>query len=151
LSVEPSLQHVGQQNTSGFHIEGGDEPAASIAHPVSSKCLAAAEQLAIDLADLFQYLANSLVIVEELLGLCVILLGHVVHLGVHIGITYRQVVFGAVPTALGALATGLATPFVALDQGTAEDGGQGWQLAQERLTALAQHGRGLYGHLYQTI
>jgi hypothetical protein len=45
--------------------------------------------------------------------------------------------------ALGTLAAGLATAFVALDEGTAKDRFEWGQLAQERLAALSQGGGGL--------
>jgi hypothetical protein len=45
--------------------------------------------------------------------------------------------------AVGALATGLATGFVTLDEGTTEDSFERRQLAQERLAAFSQGGGGL--------
>jgi hypothetical protein len=45
--------------------------------------------------------------------------------------------------AVGAFAAGLATAFVALDEGATEDSLEWGQLAQERLAALSQGGGGL--------
>ena len=51
---------------------------------------------------------------------------------------------------LGAFASGLATAFVALDEGTTEDGFERGQLAQERLAALSQGGGGLFRYFHRT-
>src|SRR5687768_14873710 len=52
--------------------------------------------------------------------------------------------------AVGAFASRLATSFVALDQGAAEDRFQRRQLAQESVAALSQCGTGLGSHPCQT-
>jgi hypothetical protein len=51
---------------------------------------------------------------------------------------------------VGAFASWLATSFVALDEGAAENGFERGQLAQEGVAAFSQCGRGFVLHLYQT-
>jgi hypothetical protein len=52
--------------------------------------------------------------------------------------------------AVGAFAAGLATAFVALDEGTTEDSLEWGQLAQERLAALSQGGGSLFQNFHRT-
>jgi hypothetical protein len=52
--------------------------------------------------------------------------------------------------AVGAFASGLATAFVALDEGTTQDGFERGQLAQERLAAFSQGGRGSFLCFHRT-
>ena len=83
-----------------------------------------------------------MVIGQELARRRVRLLRDLVHLRAQAGVAHRQVVLGAMTGALGALASRLATAFVALDEGTTKDSFERGQLAQERLAALSQDGCG---------
>ena len=100
-------------------------------HGNSLKLLSTAQKFAVDLGDRFQDLAGSLVVGKELRNLIVRLLRYVIHLRPQTRVAHRKIVLGAMTGAVGALASRFATSFVALDEGTAEDRLERWQLAQE--------------------
>jgi hypothetical protein len=52
LGVEPDLEHIGEEGASQFRIDGHEERERQFAHRDSSERLSAAQQFAIDLADL---------------------------------------------------------------------------------------------------
>ena len=54
-----------------------------------------------------------------------------------VGVTYRQIVLGTMAGAVGAFASRLATPFVALDEGAAQDRLQRGQLAHKNVATFS--------------
>lgn len=113
------------------------------AHHDPSECLAAAEQFAIDLADLLQDLADLMVMGQTFGDLSVILLGDVIHLWPSAGIAHGEVVLGAMPGTVGAFASRFAAWFVALDERATQQMIQRRQLVQQLLPASSQSERGL--------
>ena len=67
-----------------------------------------------------------------------IILRNIVHLGPLSRFADRQIVFGAVPPALGATASRFAATLVTLDEGTPQYGGQVGQTPQERFLSSPQ-------------
>ena len=80
-------------------------------------------------------------------GLAVVGLGDVIHLRSLPIATEREVVLGPVTAAAGAFASRLAAGFVALDEGTAQQTIEGWQLAQQLSATSAQSNRRLSAQL----
>ena len=72
-------------------------------------------------ADLVQDLADKVVFGKTLAGLALIVLGDVIHLRLPAIVTDREVVFGAMTAASGALASRLAAWLVALDERTPQE------------------------------
>src|SRR6516225_2920013 len=91
-----------------------------------------------------------MVIGQQLFGVAVIVLWYVIHLGAQARVAHREIVLGAVTRTVGALASGLAATFVALDKRPAQNGGQGRELAQQCLSVFAESGSGFVAHKYQT-
>src|SRR5215831_4440985 len=81
-----------------------------------------------------------MVVGQELCGLSVSLLRHIIHLWPQAGIADGQIILGAMARAIGAFASRLAASFVALDERTTEDRLGGRQLAQESVAAFPQCG-----------
>ena len=75
---------------------------------------------------------------------------HVIHLRPQARVADRKIVIGAMAGTVGAFASRLATSFVALDQGAAEDRFQRRQLAQESVATLPQCSGGLVLNFHQT-
>jgi hypothetical protein len=78
--VEPGGEHVGDEQTAKFDIEGKRCCEKGMTHSNSSECLATGQQLAIDGADLVQNLTESLIVGQIFCALTVIVLGNVIHL-----------------------------------------------------------------------
>ena len=136
IAVEPGYQHIGEKYAAQSHVDRYLAGRKSLAHGETSERLSAAQQFAVDLADGLQDLARSMIVGQELYGLSVRLLRHIIHLRPQAGIADRQIVLGAMTRAVGAFASRLAASFVAFDERTAEDGLEWGQLAQERLAAF---------------
>jgi hypothetical protein len=105
-------------------------------HGESLKLLSTAEKFVVDLGDLLQDLAGSLVVGNELCNLIVRLLWYVIHLRSQPRVADRKIVLGTMTGPVGALASRFATSFVALDKGAAEDRFERRQFAQESLAAF---------------
>ena len=120
------------------------------AHGDPLERLSSAQQLAIDLADLLQDLAGSMVVGQQLGGLGVRLLRHVIHLWPQARVAHRKIILGTMAWTVGAFASRLATAFVTLDERATQDGLEWRQLAQKRLAAFAQGGGRLFLHFYRT-
>ena len=86
----------------------------------------------------------------ELCSLSVRLLRHVIHLRPQARVAHRKIVLGAMTGTGGAFASRLATWFVALDEGAAQDRFERGQLAQESSAAFSQCGSGFVSHFWQT-
>jgi DNA/RNA endonuclease YhcR with UshA esterase domain len=71
-----------------------------------------------------------MVVGETLAGLALIVLGEVIHLRSPTIVTDREIVLGAMTGTAGALASRLATRFVALDERTPQETIEGWPVAQ---------------------
>jgi hypothetical protein len=119
-------------------------------HGESLKLLSTAEKFVVDLGDLLQDLAGSLVVGNELCNLIVRLLWYVIHLRSQPRVADRKIVLGTMTGPVGALASRFATAFVTFDQGAAEDRLEWRQFAQESSAALSQCGSGFVLHLCQT-
>jgi len=52
VGVEPSLEHIGEEDAAQIRIDGRDERGRDVAHRASSERLSPAQQFAIDFADL---------------------------------------------------------------------------------------------------
>src|SRR5437870_2481577 len=72
---------------------------------------------------------NAVVVGQELCGLTVRFLRYIIHLRPQARVAHRKIVLGAMTGTVGAFASRLATSFVALDEGAAEDRFERGQLA----------------------
>src|SRR5438552_3110773 len=91
-----------------------------------------------------------MVVGQQLGGLGVRLLRHVIHLWPQARVAHRKIILGAMAWTVGAFAAWLAAAFVTLDERATQDGLEWGQLAQKRLAAFAQGGGRLFLHFYQT-
>jgi hypothetical protein len=130
LAFEPGHEHVGEEHAAKLGIDEGGERGRSLAHRCPLECLSTAQQFAIDLGNLFEDLANPMIVGYTRADLGVVGLRDVIHLRRSARVTYGQVVLGAVSGTLRALAAGLATALVALDERAAQDRLQGWKFPQ---------------------
>jgi hypothetical protein len=87
------------------------------------------QELAIDLADLLHQLAEAMIVVESFGDLPPRILGHIIHLRAPSRVADGEVILGAVTGTVGAFASRLAARLVSLDEGTAEQAIEEWQLA----------------------
>ena len=60
--VEPGREHIGNEQTAKFDIEGKRRCEKGMTHSNSSECLATGQQLVIDGADLVQNLTESVIV-----------------------------------------------------------------------------------------
>jgi hypothetical protein len=130
FAVEPSGDHVGEEQAAEFDIEWNQGGEKVVTHADSSKCLAADEQFAIDGADLVQELTESLIVGQIFCGLTVIVLRNVIHLWSLSVATDREVILGPVTATASALAARLAASLVALDEGATEQTIERWHPLQ---------------------
>ena len=147
FAVEPSGDHVGEEQAAEFGIEWNQGGEKVVTHADSSKCLAADEQFAIDGADLVQELTVSLIVGQIFCGLVVRILGNVIHLRPLSVATDRKVVLGTVAWAASAFAAWFATRFVVLDERTTKQAIERRHLPQKLVSAPTQSNRSLFAQL----
>src|SRR6267378_4092890 len=145
-----AFEHIGKEHAAQSRIDHRTGGGKCFDHGDSLKLLSPAQQFAVDLGDRLQDFADSLVVGKELRNLIVRLLRYVVHLRPQARVAHRKIVLGAMTGAVGALASWFATSFVALDERTAKDRLERWQLAQKCSAAFSQCGGGFVGHFCQT-
>jgi len=150
VAVEPAFEPVGEEHAAQSRIDRYVEGGKRFAHSKLLECLPTAQQFAIDLAEGLPDLAGAVVVGEKRGRLSIRLLREVIHLRPPAGIAHREIVLGAMSRTVGTLASGLATSFVALDEGTAEDLLERGPWAQESSAAFSQSGRGFVRHGFQT-
>jgi len=128
------FEHVGEENGDLFDIDliccrhtglGGCKQGHGL------QLLPAPQELATDLAKLLQDRFCLAEIVQMLFDFFQIILRDIVHLGPLSRLADREVVLGAMATALGAAAPGFSTTLVAFDEGAPEHGSQVGQASQE--------------------
>jgi len=105
-------------------------------HGESLKLLSPAEKFVVDLGNLLQDLAGSMVVGNEPCNRIVRLLWYVIHLRSQPRVADRKIVLGTMTRPVGALASRFATSFVALDEGAAEDRFERRQFAQQSVAAF---------------
>jgi hypothetical protein len=120
--VEEARQHIGDERGGEGGVDEAGERWSRSAHRATSEPLAAAQQLAVDGADLLQDLPRALIVGQILSDLFHVTLGDIVHLWMLAAAADRQIVLGTVAATGGTLAARLAAALVALDQRAAEDG-----------------------------
>lgn len=91
-----------------------------------------------------------MVIVEILADLGVLALRDILHGGLRVRATDREVVLGSMAWTVRALAVGLAAALEALDQGATQDGIEGRQLLEQVATSFSKRCGGFVFQLRQT-
>jgi len=128
---QETFQHVGHQSPTRDDVDDiASHGTARRVHAGFSKLLSAAQELAIDVADRFENVLNSPVILQILGHLLLIRLRDVLHLRSHARPADRQVVLGTVPRTLSTPAARLPAWLVAFDERASKDRLQGGKLAQ---------------------
>jgi len=129
FALPPVGEHIGEEEGTHARIERSEEEWTRVAHGPPLPGFSPAQELAIDLADLLHQLAKAMVVVEGLGDLPLRILGHIIHLRAPSRVACGEVILGAVTGTVGAFASRLAARLVSLDEGTAEQAIEGWQLA----------------------
>src|SRR5665811_2376632 len=91
-----------------------------------------------------------MVVGDELGGLFVVLLRHIIHLRPRAWVAHRQIILGVVARSVGTFASRLAAAFVTLHEGASQDFLKRGELSQKCLAAFSQGGGRLVVHALQT-
>jgi hypothetical protein len=118
FALPPVGNHIGEEEATHVHIEGGGGEWRWFAHALQH--LSPAQKFAIDLADLLHDLAEPAVVGERFGDLPLRILGHVIHLRVPSRVADGEVILGAMARTTGTFASWLAARFVSFDEGAAE-------------------------------
>jgi hypothetical protein len=137
LRLQRGLKHVGDKKCDPLRIHG-DTSRHHLLEPFP-----APQQLEVDLADLFEDPATVTIVVEPLRDVVVIVHWDVLHQGTFPGSTDGKVELRPMPTTRGALAAGLSTALVALDERAPKHLLLGWELTQKGCPPATQPGDGL--------